>query len=94
MFTLHDDNSYISSRGNGSISRNNSFARIPDSSGIASDYPSTSIMMAWAGKSRDLRLTTDLAKCSLGESSSEAETGEQDHGEAHGDPDTFFARLS
>ena len=62
MFTLHD-NSYISSRGSGSVTCNDSFAHIPDSPGIASDYPSTSSMVAWAKKSHDLQLTTDLAYC-------------------------------
>ena len=47
MFALHD-NSYTSSRGCGSISHSDSFTRIPGSPGIASDYPSTSSMVAWA----------------------------------------------
>ena len=62
MFTLHD-NSYISSRGSSSISHNDSFTHIPDSPGIASDYPSTSSMVAWAEKPYELRLTIDLACC-------------------------------
>ena len=62
MFTLHD-NTYESSTGWGSISRNDSFACIPNSPGVASDYPSTSSMVAWAEKPHDRCLTTDLAYC-------------------------------
>ena len=62
MFTFHD-NSYISSRGSGSITHNDSFAHIPDSPGIASDYPSTSSMVAWAEKPHELQLTADLVYC-------------------------------
>ena len=62
MFALHD-NSYTSSRGCGSISCSDSFARLPNSPGIASDSPSTSSMVAWAEKPHELRLTTDLAYC-------------------------------
>ena len=62
MFALHD-NSYTSSRGHGSISRSDSFTHIPGSPGIASDYPSTSSMVAWAEKPHEQWLTTDLAYC-------------------------------
>ena len=37
---------------------------------------------------------TLVGKSSLGESSSEAETGEDEAGEVQGDPDDFFAGLS
>ena len=37
---------------------------------------------------------TLVGKSSLGEPSSEAETGEDEPGEVQGDPDDFFARLS
>ena len=62
MFVLHD-NSYTSSRGHGSISHSDSFTHIPGSPGIASDYPSTSSMVAWAEKPHKQQLTTDLAYC-------------------------------
>ena len=62
MFTFHD-NFYESSTGRGSISCNDSFAHLPGSPGIAGDYPSVGSMVAWAEKSHDLRLTTDLAYC-------------------------------
>ena len=60
MFTLHD-NSYESSTRRGSISHHDSFACLPGSPGIASDYPNVGSMVAWSEKPHDLCQTTDTA---------------------------------
>ena len=62
MYSLHD-NVYTSSRGSGSITRNDSFNRLPGSPGAASVYPDASSMVAWAEKPHELRQTTDTAYC-------------------------------
>ena len=60
MFTFHD-NSYTSSTGRGSITRSDSFNRVPGSPGIAASYPDISSMVAWSETPHDLRNTTDAA---------------------------------
>ena len=60
MFTIHD-NSYTSSTGHGSITRLDSFNRVPGSPGIAASYPNIGSMVAWSETSHDLRSTTDAA---------------------------------
>ena len=60
MFTFHD-NSYTSSTGRGSITRSNSFTRVPGSPGVAASYPDVSSMVAWSETPHDLRNTTDAA---------------------------------
>ena len=60
MFNLHD-NSYTSSTGRGSITRSDSFNRVPGSPGIAASYPDVGSMVAWSETPHDLRNTTDAA---------------------------------
>ena len=60
MFTIHD-NSYTSSTGRGSITRSDSFNRVPGSPGITATYPDIGSMVAWSETPHDLRNTTDTA---------------------------------